>query len=67
MSARTNNGTTMPVDCLAPNANAIIVTFKTAIPLIPAFDKPIINVAIEASIQAVGVISVVIDRSTWYV
>ena len=57
----------MPVDCLAPNAKAIMVTFKTAIPLMPALDNPMIKVAIDAKIQAVGVISVVIDRSTWYV
>lgn len=64
MSARTSNGTTIPVDCLAPKAKAMIVTFKTAIPLIPAFDNPMIKVAIEARIQAVGVISEVIDSST---
>jgi len=53
----------IPVDSFAPNAKAIKVTIIIAIPLIPAFEIPNTTVAVNASTQAVVVISDAIDKN----
>ena len=63
-SAKTSRGTTSPVDSLAPNARAMKVTLITAMPFIPALERPITNAAALASIHDVREISIVVNMST---